>query len=164
MLYLGNFSYSDANEQFDNICLMPAIVEAPDSDTALERFASMLRDLHDTSDLVDGAHDIYLDSLVELSESPTKPLLVQWQKVTASDDGLYSTLSTLPYGDGAAEAYAWEDGGLTEMVGEDEVEDLLDDVEGLADAIAEAFEALTSETYDEDALDQDEEAFLSFED
>ena len=164
MLYVGSFSYSDANEQFDNICLMPAIVEAPDSATALARFKEMLRDIHDSSDLVDGAHDMYLDSLVELDEAPTTPLVVQWQKITAADDGLYSSLSTLPRNERVAHAYAWGGGDeLVELATEDDIEGVLDDVEGLADAIAEAFEALTSDNAD-DLDDTDEEAFVSFDD
>ena len=158
MLYVGNFSYSDVNEQFDNICLMPAIVEAPDSDAALELFKGMLRELHDGSSLVHGAQDIYLDSLIELDESPTEPLVVQWQKITSSDDGLYSTLSALPRNEEIAEAYAWSaDDELVELEPDDDEMDF--DVGDLADAITDAFSALTAE---DDALAQDEEAFLTF--
>lgn len=52
MLYLGNFSYTDINDEDDNYCLMPAVVDAPDTDTALARFEELLRRLHDTSELL----------------------------------------------------------------------------------------------------------------
>ena len=172
MLYIGNFSFSDAREEFDNICLMPAIVEAPDADTALERFAAMLKDMHRNSPLMEGAKDIYLDSLVQVEELPEEPMVVQWQKLTASDDGLYSVLSALPGEDEIAEAYAW--GPEEELVdisatnielaaGEATAEELGDDeAEELADALADVFVTLSSgeRTLADDGVD--EEAFISF--
>lgn len=154
MLYVGNFSYSDHDEAFDNLCLMPALVEAPNADAALDLFSNMLRHLHRKSDLVSGVRDIYLDSLIELEELPEEPLLLQWQKITATDDGLYSSLSALPGNEDIAEAYGWSDEELVDL-GTNEVT-----AEDVAEALTEAFEALTSD--DDAQLDTDEEAFISF--
>ena len=90
MLYVANFSYSNYDDEFENACLMPAVVDAPDYDTATERFRALLEKLHDESPLLEGAESIYLDSIVELSEAPTEPVLIQWQKLVASDEGLYA--------------------------------------------------------------------------
>ena len=66
MLYIGNFSYNDDTDSKDNYCLMPIVVEAENADEAMEKFAAHLHEVRKTSDLLDGAHEIYLDSLAEL--------------------------------------------------------------------------------------------------
>lgn len=172
MLYIGNFSFSDVHEQYDNICLMPVIVDAPDADAALRRFTRMLKRLHSDTSLLTGATDVFLDSLVEVETVPERPMVVQWQKITAGDDGLYSALSALPQDVDEAEAYAW--GPEDELVDlgamRSEVEEQLAEAgmeeptaEELADALAEAFVSLsTGEGADLDDA-ADEEPFISFE-
>lgn len=140
MLYVGNFSYNDDNDAADNYCLMPCLVTAVDADEALDKFADLLWRLHRTTDLLDGAREIYLDSLVELEGAPSDAVLCQWQKIVPAADGLCSITSALPESgsDGAAYAFA------------DEPEDLevdLDDSELDFDELEEA----------------DESPFLSFE-
>ncbi len=176
MLYIGNFSYSDTNEENDNYCLMPAVVEAANTDEALERFSALLRRLHEESPLLDGAKDIYLDSLVELDKAPEEAVLTQWQKIVAGDEGLFSVVSALPGDEEDAAAFTWDD---EDQIEEDEVtliDDDLDDedfdeqeidVEDLAEAITEALDLLLGEDLDfleDEDLTAPEEAFLSFED
>lgn len=167
MLYIGNFSYSDAFDENDNYCVMPAIVDAPDAETALERFSEMLRRLHEDTFIIDGAKDVFLDSLVEISENPEEALLVQWQKIVMGEDGLYSVLSALPGDDGGAEAYSLGNEDIFDD-SEDEDEDGDEDLDAseLEDALAEALSTLLSgdlEYLSEDELNGPEEAFISFE-
>ena len=88
MIYLGNFSYNDELDSSDNYCLMPCIVEADSTDHALELFSEHLIEVAKSSDLLDGAKEIFLDSIVELGEVPTTPLIAQWQKIMPAGVGL----------------------------------------------------------------------------
>lgn len=109
MFYIGNFNYNDEHDAADNYCLMPAIVEASDADEALDKFQTMFERIHARTDLLDGARKIYLDSLVELDHVPAQAVLLQWQKIVPSVDGLCSITSALPEleeGSDAA-AYGW---------------------------------------------------------
>lgn len=128
MLYIGNFSYNDDSDDKDNYCLMPCVVEAADPDEALDKFATHLRRVQRTTDLLDGAHEIYLDSLCELEGVPTEPVICQWQKIVPAMSGLCSITSALPAvdeGDGSATAYAWGDEG------EEDEHEHVDDLEEL---------------------------------
>ncbi|KXB62417.1 hypothetical protein [Olsenella sp. DNF00959] len=138
MLYLGNFSYSDQADSAENYCLMPALVEAADPEEALTKIAHALQELHEGSDLLEGAARINLDSLVELEAAPSEALITQWTKVVPSVDGLSLISSVLPAGSDDAEAYSW--------------------VSNDAD---EAHDHDHDDPYDEDEVD--EEVFLSFE-
>mgnify|MGYP003085987878 CR=1 FL=1 len=84
MIYLGNFSYNDELDSTDNYCLMPCIVEADSTDHALELFSEHLIEVANSSDLLDGAKEIFLDSIVELGEVPTTPLMMRQPMPTAS--------------------------------------------------------------------------------
>lgn len=110
MLYVGNFSYNDETDDKDNYCLMPCVVEASTSDEALDRFAAHFQEVRRSSDLLDGAHEIFLDSLVELEGVPAEPVICQWQKIVPAMDGLCSITSALPetdLSDDFASAYGW---------------------------------------------------------
>lgn len=175
MLYVANFSYTDANEENNNYCLMPAIVEASDADAALEHFSDMLRRLHEETDLISGARDIYLDSLIELNDTPHDAILLQWQKIIADEDGMFSELSALPEEDSLPGVYSWsevdqwdvpfddyegEQIALTDGDGDEELSP-----EDLADAITEALDALLANEVadlDDDDFADAEESFLSF--
>ena len=111
MLYVGNFNYNDNQDDADNYCLMPAVVEAENAEEALDKFQEMFERIHSSSDLLDGAHKIYLDSLVEFNQTPQEATLVQWQKIVPEVDGLCSITSTLPEAQAAntAAAYDWND-------------------------------------------------------
>ena len=187
MLYVANFSYSNYDDEFENACLMPAVVDAPDYDTATERFRALLEKLHDESPLLEGAESIYLDSIVELSEAPTVPVLIQWQKLVASDEGLYADTVPLPGSDEIArvcnlpedevddEGDEDAEGERVSLVDED-YEDEDEDAEGfdgdeelepedLADAITQALDFLFGDDLVDvagDALDADEEPFITF--
>lgn len=179
MLYVANFSYSNYDDEFENACLMPAVVDAPDYDTAAARFRAMLQKLHSESPLLDGAESIYLDSIVELSQAPTEPVLIQWQKLVASDDGLYSDVVPLPGDDEIARVCnmaAAEDteGERVALVDDDEdapAEGTADADEelgpdDLADAITEALDLLFGGDFDylDDDASANEEPFITFED
>ena len=115
MLYVGNFSYNDDNDPTDNYCLMPCLVSAEDADDALDKFADLLWRLHRTSDLLDGAREVYRDSLVELEGAPSDAVLCQWQKIVPAAAGLCSITSALPEPDlphARADACAEEDDGV----------------------------------------------------
>ena len=91
---------------------MPIVVEAENADEAMEKFAAHLHEVRKTSDLLDGAHEIYLDSLTELEGVPSDPVICQWQKIVPAMDGLCSITSALPVADedsDLANAYAWGD-------------------------------------------------------
>ena len=127
MLYIGNFSYNDDTDDKDNYCLMPCVVEARDADEALDKFAARFHELRRTSDLLEGAHEIFLDSLVELEGAPGEPVVTQWQKIAPAVDGLCSITSALPSPEGTADgnAYGW---GSDDDEG-DETDEELDDLE-----------------------------------
>lgn len=127
MLYIGNFSYNDDTDDKDNYCLMPCVVEARDADEALDKFAARFHELRRTSDLLEGAHEIFLDSLVELEGVPGEPVVTQWQKIVPAVDGLCSITSALPSPEGTADgnAYGW---GSDDDEG-DETDEELDDLE-----------------------------------
>lgn len=110
MLYIGNFSYNDDSDSKDNYCLMPCVVEAENADEAMEKFADHFQQIRKGSDLLDGAHEIFLDSLCELEGVPEEPVICQWQKIVPAMDGLCSITSALPVTDedsDFANAYAW---------------------------------------------------------
>ena len=112
MIYLGNFSYNDKLDSTDNYCLMPCIVEADSTGHALELFSEHLIEVTKTSDLLDGAKEIFLDSIVELGEVPTTPLIAQWQKIMPAGVGLCSITSALPtldLDDETANAYGFNE-------------------------------------------------------
>jgi hypothetical protein len=113
MLYVGNFSYNDDADDTDNYCLAPAVVEADSPDAALDLFSDLLVRVRSTSSLLDGAHEVYLDSLMEIKGSPTQPVLAYWQKIAPAldDDGLCSITTLLPdCAIGDATQYGWGDG------------------------------------------------------
>lgn len=123
MLYIGNFSYNDSTDGKDNFVLMPAVVKAKNADKALEKFADLFEDIRKKSDLLDGAQEIFLDSLVEFDGAPKKAVLAQWQKIVPAADGLCSITAALPESDLSEDvpaAYSWQ----TDE--DDEFEDLAD--------------------------------------
>lgn len=180
MLYVASFSYSNYDDEFENACLMPAVVDAQDYDAAAARFRAMLQKLHSESPLLDGAESIYLDSIVELSETPTEPVLIQWQKLVASDDGLYSDVVPLPGDDENARvcnmAAADDDAegervALVDDEGDEPAEGAADaddelGPDDLADAITEALDLLFGGDFDylDDDASANEEPFITFED
>lgn len=114
MLYIGNFSYNDDTDDKDNYCLMPCVVSAENADEAMEKFAAHLQQVRRTSDLLEGAHEIFLDSLAELEGVPEEPVICQWQKIVPAREGLCSITSALPVvdeSDESANAYAWGEDG-----------------------------------------------------
>lgn len=171
MLFIGNFSFTDMNDENDNYCLMPVVVDAPDTDTALDRFSTLMNNLHESSLLLAGAKDIYLDSLIQLDESPEEALVVQWQKIIAGDDGMYSVLSALPGEEDYAEAYNWgSDDTLeqielvaTDLIDEETIDEMTP--QELAEALTDALSSLADEDAERDEeedLEATEEAFISF--
>lgn len=133
MLYIGNFSYNDDTDDKDNYCLMPCVVEAGSPDEAMEKFADYLGGVRRTSDLLDGAHEIFLDSLTELEGAPAEPVICQWQKIVPAMSGLCSITSALPAtdeGDDLASAYAWGDDSEDDHAHVDGLEDLDEDEMG----------------------------------
>ncbi|MDY2788484.1 MAG: hypothetical protein SOU05_03650 [Atopobium sp.] len=108
MIYVGNFSYNDTTEDEENYCLIPCMVVADDVDEALDKFATQLITLHEEGDLLSGADYIYLDSLVELTGECDEPVMLNWQKIAITNEGLSSISSALPGADEAAGvAYAF---------------------------------------------------------
>lgn len=110
MLYIGNFSYNDQTNEADNYVIMPCVVEAANAEEALEKFRAHLTQAHEQVELMAGAEEIYLDSLVELAAAPSEPVVCQWQKIMPDGEGLVSIAGALPFvGEGAegAEAYTW---------------------------------------------------------
>ncbi len=136
MLYIGNFSYNDDSDSKDNYCLMPCVVEAENADEAMEKFADHFQAIRRNSDLLDGAHEIFLDSLCELEGTPSEPVICQWQKIVPALDGLCSITSALPVVDednDFANAYGW---GEEDDEDEHGHYDDLDDID--EDAMAES--------------------------
>ena len=132
MLYIGNFSYNDDSDSKDNYCLMPCVVEAEDADEAMEKFADHFQQIRKGSDLLDGAHEIFLDSLCELEGAPSEPVICQWQKIVPAMDGLCSITSALPVTDedsDFANAYGWgEEDDEDEHAHYDDLDDIDEDV------------------------------------
>lgn len=96
MLYVGNFSYNDERDSVDNYCLLPCLVTADNADEALDKFTDLLWHYHRDTNILDGARDIYLDSLVELEDVPAQAVCCQWQKIQPAPDGLFSITNALP--------------------------------------------------------------------
>ena len=132
MLYIGNFSYNDDSDSKDNYCLMPCVVEAENADEAMEKFADHFQQIRKGSDLLDGAHEIFLDSLCELEGAPSEPVICQWQKIVPAMDGLCSITSALPATDedsDFANAYGWgEEDDEDEHAHYDDLDDIDEDV------------------------------------
>ncbi len=183
MLYVANFSYTDQNEQEDTLCTMPALVEASDAEDALERFSELLHTLRENEPLLNGAREIYLDSLIELKSAPSKATLIQWQKVVSDSDGLYNVVCALPANEEEAHVYAWdgdsvqeasEEGLRIDLTAEDlyetfeeNEEQLVDatDAESLANALAQALELLSGNdlaAFEDEDLSAAEQPFLTF--
>ena len=192
MLYIGNFSYTDTEDEHENNCLMPCLVEAPNPDAALVKFTDLLYGLHDSVGVLAGAKRVYLDSLVELSEIPNRAMVIQWQKVVNAEDGMYSVVNPLPMKEDFAESFVWgHDSGIDndadddfddepedfedyeddEFEGDDVDED--DELDGddvisadeLAEALTAALEILSSDdlaAVDDEGLDDEEDAFVIF--
>lgn len=152
MLYIGNFSYNDSKDGKDNFVLMPAVVKAKSADKALQKFADLFANIRQKSDLLDGAHEIFLDSLVEFDGAPKKAVLVQWEKIVPASDGLCSITAALPETDLTREdtaAYSWES---------DDVDDEDYDFEDLDELDLDAL------TADDEIVDhsRSDEPFLQF--
>ena len=132
MLYIGNFSYNDDSDSKDNYCLMPCVVAAENADEAMEKFADHFQQIRKGSDLLDGAHEIFLDSLCELEGAPPEPVICQWQKIVPAMDGLCSITSALPVTDedsDFANAYGWgEEDDEDEHAHYDDLDDIDEDV------------------------------------
>ena len=192
MLYIGNFSYTDTEDEHENNCLMPCLVEAPNPDAALVKFTDLLYGLHDSVGVLAGAKRVYLDSLVELSEIPNRAMVIQWQKVVSAEDGMYSVVNPLPMKEDFAESFVWgHDSGVDndadddfddepedfedyeddEFEGDDVDED--DELDGddvisadeLAEALTAALEILSSDdlaAVEDEGLDDEEDAFVIF--
>ena len=96
MLYVGNFSYNDENDSVDNYCLLSCLVTADNADEALDKFSDLHWHYHRDTSTLDGARDIYLDSLVELENVPSEAVCCQWQKIQPTPDGLFSITNALP--------------------------------------------------------------------
>lgn len=114
MLYLGHFNYRDANDPEENFVLLPVVVRAEDPEEALAKMATHFEDVRETSDLLDGANEIFLDSLIELEEAPDDAVLVQWTKVVPTAKGLTLVNDVLPLsgveeGEPEAYGYVWAD-------------------------------------------------------
>lgn len=142
MLYIGNFSYNDDSDDADNYCLMPCLVKAESTEQAMDRFADMLERMKHSSDLLEGAHEVYLDSLVELEDEPEEAIVTQWQKIVPKADGLCSITTALPEAEFGT-AYGW---------GDEEGFDDADEAEQSAD---------DDDSYEEEEVD--EEPFVTFE-
>ena len=110
MLFIASFSYSDDYEAEENYVLMPCVVSADDPQQALDRLSELLQHAHDEADgLFSGTGEVYLESLVGMDDVPEDGLIVQWQKVVPSDDGLVLLSSALPYGNPSAVSYEFAD-------------------------------------------------------
>ena len=169
MIYVGNFSYNDTNDDKDNYCLRPCLVEAQSTEEALELFSEHLFEVSKVSDLLDGAQEIYLDSIVELPEIPSNPLIMQWQKIMPAGDGLCSITSALPtveFDDDVANAYSWNEAEHNHSHGHDNCEhdDSIYDHEDYEDREDHedygTLDDLNEELLEE--LAQDEEPFMRF--
>jgi hypothetical protein len=158
MLYVGNFSYNDELDEAHNYCLMPCIVKAADADEALEKFANHFEDIRQNSDLLEGAKEIYLDSLVELAEEPEEPLVTQWQNIVPTREGLCSLVSATPLAEGD-EAISYD--MRSEPADEDDADEGDEDAEG---TVLEDAREIFGFTGDDIELEgYDEEPFIVFE-
>ena len=136
MLFIASFSYSDDYEAEENYVLMPCVVSADDPQQALDRLSELLQHAHDEADgLFSGTGEVYLESLVGMDDVPEDGLIVQWQKVVPSDDGLVRLSSALPYGNPSAVSYEFaddtegtdEDDGFDDKAEPDEDDEAEDD-------------------------------------
>lgn len=155
MIYLGNFSYNDKHDPTDNYCLMPCIVEADSTDHALELFSEHLIEVAKTTELLDGAKEIFLDSIIELGKVPTTPLIAQWQKIMPAGVGLCSITSALPtldFDDETANAFSFNEDSHDHNHEENEEDHEHEDFGNISNLDDELLEE----------LGQDEEPFLRF--
>lgn len=143
---------------------MPCLVEAQSTEEALELFSEHLFEVSKVSDLLDGAQEIYLDSIVELPEIPSNPLIMQWQKIMPAGDGLCSITSALPtveFDDDVANAYSWNEAEHSHSHGHDDFIYDHEDYEGREGREDYGtLDDLNEELLEE--LAQDEEPFMRF--
>jgi hypothetical protein len=159
MLYVGNFSYNDELDAAHNYCLMPCIVKAADADEALEKFANHFEDIRQNSDLLEGAKEIYLDSLIELAEEPEEPLVTQWQKIVPTREGLCSLVSATPLAEGD-EAISYE---MERELEDEEAPDDADEEDTENTALEDAREIFGFTGDDIELEGYDEQPFIVFE-
>lgn len=159
MLYVGNFSYNDELDAAHNYCLMPCIVKAADADEALEKFANHFEDIRQKSDLLEGAKEIYLDSLIELAEEPEEPLVTQWQKIVPTREGLCSLVSATPLAEGD-EAISYE---MEREPEDEEAPDDADEEDTENTALEDAREIFGFTGDDIELEGYDEQPFIIFE-
>ncbi len=159
MLYVGNFSYNDELDAAHNYCLMPCIVKAADADEALEKFANHFEDIRQNSDLLEGAKEIYLDSLIELAEEPEEPLVTQWQKIVPTREGLCSLVSATPLAEGD-EAISYE---MERELEDEEAPDDADEEDTENTALEDAREIFGFTGDDIELEGYDEQPFIIFE-
>ncbi|MDD6705444.1 MAG: hypothetical protein PUE29_03670 [Olsenella sp.] len=159
MLYVGNFSYNDELDAAHNYCLMPCIVKAADADEALEKFANHFEDIRQNSDLLEGAKEIYLDSLIELAEEPEEPLVTQWQKIVPTREGLCSLVSATPLAEGD-EAISYE---MRSEPEDEEAPDDADEEDTENTALEDAREIFGFTGDDIELEGYDEQPFIIFE-
>ncbi len=159
MLYVGNFSYNDELDAAHNYCLMPCIVKAADADEALEKFANHFEDIRQNSDLLEGAKEIYLDSLIELAEEPEEPLVTQWQKIVPTREGLCSLVSATPLAEGD-EAISYE---MEREPEDEEAPDVADEEDTENTALEDAREIFGFTGDDIELEGYDEQPFIIFE-
>lgn len=160
MLYLGNFNYSDINEEADNYVNISLVVEAADVDAALDAFEKRLRDAHDNEGLFPYCEKIYLDAIVELESAPSTPVFTNYLKLMPMDDGICTISAASPDGQDSEDmqVFLLEDMADEHDHGHEEAHEHSHDE-------SDEFEPLAAQDLvdlDFDELGEDQEAFIDF--
>lgn len=109
MLYHANFSYFDAITARECYCFLPCVCEADSPNDAVDKFRDMLINLRKNTDVIEGAHTVYLESLVELPENPFDAVPCTLSKVFNYNDMLNTITESLPAPNSVGTSYAYVD-------------------------------------------------------
>lgn len=161
MLYLGNFNYSDINEETDNYVNISLVVEAEDVDAALDAFEKRLRDAHDNEGLFPYCEKIYMDAIIELESTPTTPVFTNYLKLMPMDDGICTISAASPDGQDSEDMQVFLLEDMPDELNHDHDHEHENHAHNDPDDI-EPLYAQDLADLDFDELGEDQEAFIDF--
>ncbi|MEA4882975.1 MAG: hypothetical protein VB144_04790 [Clostridia bacterium] len=96
MIYVGHFSFSNdgaqgSGENEAHHGYFTAVNEAESVEEAIERFAVLIRRLHQEDDMFTGVDEVFLDACVECREIPESGFLAHFVQWTGTEVGSIST-------------------------------------------------------------------------
>ena len=94
MLYIGHFAFArDGNHHGygPSHGYFTTVIEAPDIETALDKFKTLLHKLREDEDLFDDVNAVFLDACIECHTIPPTGFLAHYRQWLGPDEGSIST-------------------------------------------------------------------------